>query len=161
MEGATDGPTEQPRPLNEPGFAAWRNFLRAHSRLIRELDRRMRSEHDFALGDFDVLIQLAEAEDGCLRMFELAEAVVLSPSGLSRRVDRLEQAGWVARERDTADARSIKARLTPQGKRLVAKLRKTHRAEVERCFNDRLSASELEVIERAFSRLAAPPADAA
>ena len=52
VEGATDGPTP-PRPLNEPGFAAWRNFLRAHSRLIRELDQRMRSEHDFTLGDFD------------------------------------------------------------------------------------------------------------
>jgi DNA-binding MarR family transcriptional regulator len=119
----------------------------------------MRSEHNFTLGDFDVLVQLGEAESGCLRMFDLAEAVVLSPSGLSRRVDRLERAGLVCRERAAEDARSIKARLTPDGKRLLTKLRKTHRAEVKRCFNDQLSASEVEVVARAFERLAyAPPA---
>lgn len=140
----------------EPEFAAWRHFLRAHSRLIRELDARMRTEHDFTLGDFDVLVQLAEAENGCLRMYELAEAVVLSPSGLSRRVDRLERAGWVKRKRATDDARSVEARLTPEGKRLVAKLRRTHSTEVRRCFNDRLSAAELRTLEDALGRLAAP-----
>ena len=153
-EGAP--PANRSRPLNEPEFAAWRSFLRAHSRLIRELDQHMRDRHDFTLGDFDVLIQLAEAEDGCLRMHDLAQAVVLSPSGLSRRVDRLERGGLVSRSRAEEDARSIKARLTPEGKRLVAKLRKTHRAEVKRCFNDQLSEAELATIGDAFARLAYP-----
>jgi DNA-binding MarR family transcriptional regulator len=160
VDRAAPKAADQARPLNEPEFAAWRSFLRAHSRLIRELDQRMRDEHDFTLGDFDVLVQLAEANGGSLRMFDLAEAVVLSPSGLSRRVDRLERAGLVARERAAEDARSIEARLTPEGKGLVAKLRRTHRAEVKRCFNDRLSAAELDAIGEAFGRLAYPPAEA-
>jgi DNA-binding MarR family transcriptional regulator len=157
VETAGPKPTDTERPLNEPEFEAWRHFLRAHSRLIRELDDRMRTEHDFTLGDFDVLVQLAEAETGCLRMFDLAEAVVLSPSGLSRRVDRLERAGLVERNRASADARSIEARLTTDGKRLVARLRKTHRDEVRRCFNDRLSARELKVVGEVFERLERAP----
>jgi DNA-binding MarR family transcriptional regulator len=133
---------------------AWRSFLRAHSLLTRELDEELRVRHAFSLGDLDVLIQLAEAPRGRLRMCDLAAAVVLSPSGLSRRVDRLERAGLVTRERAERDARSIEARLTPSGKRLLERLRETHRSGVQERFADRFSAEELETLGELLGRLA-------
>ena len=145
--------TASPEPLSEAGLAAWKDFLRAHSRLTRELDGELRQRHGFALGDFDVLAQLAEAPDGRLRMCDLASAVVLSPSGLSRRVDRLERAGLVTRERAQRDARNIEARLTAAGKRLLGKLRATHRAGVKQRFADRYSARELKSLGELLARL--------
>ena len=144
-------------PLSEAGLSAWKNFLRAHSRLTAELDEELRERHGFALGDFDVLAQLAEAPRGRLRMCDLAAAVVLSPSGLSRRVDRLERAGLVTRERAERDARSIETRLTPAGKRLLGSLRRTHRGGVKDRFADRFSAEELASLTELLGRLTDRP----
>ena len=105
------------------------------------------------LGDFDVLIQLAEAPRGRRRMCDLAAAVVLSPSGLSRRVDRLERAGYVIRERAEHDARAVEARLTPAGKRLLGRLRATHLAGVRERFVDRFTDQELEILADLLGRL--------
>jgi len=145
-------------PLGEEALRAWRGFLRAHARLVRDLDAELHERHDFALGDFDVLIQLAEAARGRLRMCDLAEAVLLSPSGLSRRVDRLERAGLVQRERGQADARNIEAGLTSKGRRLLRRLMATQRAEVKRRFADRFSSKELALLGELFGRLTEEPA---
>lgn len=135
------------------GIPAWRSFLRAHSLLTRVLDEELRERHGYSLGDLDVLIQLAEAPRGRLRMCDLAAAVVLSPSGLSRRVDRLERAGLVARERGERDARNVEARLTPAGKRLHERLRQTHRGGVKERFADRFTTEELETLAEFLGRL--------
>lgn len=147
-------------PLTEPGLSAWKHFLRAQSRLVAELDEELRERHGVALGDFDVLVQLAEAPKGRLRMCDLAAAVVLSPSGLSRRVDRLERAGLVTRERAERDARNVEARLTPSGKRLLTRLRATHRSGVKERFTDRFSDEELDLLVELLGRLTGPSRDA-
>lgn len=139
--------------LGEPGFSAWRAFLRAHSRLMRELGEEMRDRHGVGLGDFDVLAQLGEAPEGRLRMCDLAAAVVLSPSGLSRRVDRLERQGLVARARGETDARSIEASLTPSGVKLLRRLLASHLAGVNERFADRFSAAELRTLSELLPRL--------
>ena len=144
--------TTAPRELSDTGLRAWRNFLRANSRLTSEFDVRLRDRHGTAIGDFDVLAQLSRAPGG-LRMCDLAAAVVLSPSGLSRRVDRLERAGLVSRERGSADARNIEARLTARGKREFARWRKTHLADVQERFGDRYSAEELDTLAELLGRL--------
>lgn len=141
------------QPLSEAALSAWKGFLRAHSRLVPALDEELRERHGFSLGDFDVLVQLEGAPGSRLRMCDLAEAVVLTPSGLSRRVDRLERAELVTRERAADDARSIEARLTPAGRRLLARLRTTHRAGVEEHFADRFSDAELERLAELMGRL--------
>src|SRR3954469_19843123 len=141
-------------PLSNTGLSAWRSFIRAHSHLMRELDREMRERHGVALGDFDVLAQLDEAPLGRLRMCDLAAAVVLSPSGLSRRVDRLEREGLVSRARAQRDARNIEASLTSKGRQLLRRLRATHVAEVKERFADRFSAEELEALSELLPRLA-------
>lgn len=150
---STPETTKAPAPLDEAGLAAWRSFLRAHARLIRELDTELQQRHDFALGDFDVLVQLSGAERGRLRMCELASAVMLSPSGLSRRVARLDDAGLVARERGAEDGRNVEARLTAAGTALLERLRETHLAGVEERFADHYSPAELERLGQLLERL--------
>jgi DNA-binding MarR family transcriptional regulator len=81
---------------DSPGMLAWRTFLTAHATLIRALEAELEAEQDLALSDFDVLAQL-HAAGGTLRMRDLADRVLLSRSGLTRRVDRLEGAGYVER----------------------------------------------------------------
>ena len=146
---------KQDTEAGELGVSAWANFLRGHAHLVRELDAELQESHGSSLGDFDVLVQLAVADDGRLRMCDLASAIVLSPSGLSRRVDRLERAGLVARERGCSDGRNVEARLTPAGKRLYQRLRKTHVAGIEERFNSRFSGKELETLRELLSRLQA------
>jgi DNA-binding MarR family transcriptional regulator len=138
------------------GLDAWRAFLRAHARLFVELDAELRSEHGTALGDYDVLVQLADAPSGRLRMCDLAQAVLLSPSGLSRRVERLERAGLVDRVRASDDARSIEAGLTPAGRRLFRRLRRTHRAGIRQRFADHFDTEELALLTEMMGRLTVP-----
>jgi DNA-binding MarR family transcriptional regulator len=90
-------------------------------------------------------------------MCDLAQAVLLSPSGLSRRVERLERAGFVRRERAGDDGRAIKARLTEEGERLAERLRAAHLGAVKERFADRFSRRELETLRDLLGRLADAP----
>lgn len=152
MEGSTKTRPRDPVARGGVGMEAWAKFVVAHSKLFCELDAELRERENLAVGDYDVLIQLSLAPDG-LRMCELAEAVVLSPSGLTRRVARLERAGLVKRERAASDARSIEARLTPAGKKLFERSRRTHRAGIKRLFIDHFDDDELERLSELFGRL--------
>lgn len=135
------------------GLEAWRNLLRAHAHLIRELDDELRERHSLALGDYDVLVNLANAPGQRRSMCALAGAVLLTPSGLSRRIDRLEAAGFVARKRAANDARMIEACLTSSGKRLLRGLRETHLAGVKERFVDRFNAEELDTLRELLGRV--------
>lgn len=135
------------------GLEAWKDLLKAHALLTRELDEELRERHSVALGDFDVLINLANSPGHGRRMCELANAVLLSPSGLSRRVDRLERAGLVQRERATDDGRNIRAGLTPAGDRLLRALQDTHLTGVKKRFVDRFSPDELDTLHELLGRL--------
>ena len=117
---------------------AWAGFLRTHARLVRELDEELRGEHELPLTSYDVLVQLESAAEGSLRMSELADAVLLSRSGLTRLVDRLEREGLIERRECPEDARGAFASLTDAGHRKLAEARTTHLAGVRRLFLDRL-----------------------
>ena len=124
---------------------AWRAFLRAHARLIRVLETELVAEHPLSLGGYDVLVQLAEAPERRLRMAELADAVLLSRSGVTRLVDRLEVAGMVTRERFTGDGRGIVAVLTTKG---VDTLRDAARTHLSDHFDDKELAAFGELCAR-------------
>ena len=144
--------------LGPAGLEAWRNFLLANARLMDELDETLRSRHDVTIGDYDVLVHLARAPEQRRRMCDLAGAVLLSPSGISRRVERLERAGLVERRRAESDARSIEAGLTAEGKRLFSRLNRTHLAGVRERFVDNYTEAELEQLGELLGRLLPPAA---
>src|SRR4051812_41036011 len=97
MTDVVDRGVAQPRPPTADELASWRWFLRAHATITRALENELEAEQKLSLASYDVLVQLAEAPNRRLRMTELADAVLLSRSGVTRLVDRLERVGLVAR----------------------------------------------------------------
>ena len=95
---------------------AWAFFLRSHAALIRRMEMLVRANGGLPLDLYDVLLTLEESAYGRLTMSELAEKVILSPSGVTRLIDRLEKQGFVARDVNPADRRSMFAVLTPAGR---------------------------------------------
>src|SRR2546421_6106260 len=98
--------------LTETEMDAWQALLHTHHQLTNTLDAELRSEHCLSLGDYDVLVRLARAPERSLRMAELAQRVMISPSGLTRVVDGLVKEGLVERQRGGPDALSGPAQPT-------------------------------------------------
>lgn len=140
--------------------AAWRGFLRSHARLVRELDAELQAEIGLPLSSFDVLIQLANAPESRLRMSGLAEAVLLSASGLTRLVDRLEKEGLVERQRCDSDRRGSFAVLTEAGRRRLREARGPHLDGVRRRYLSRFSDQELAKLAEFWDRLEPAPSPA-
>jgi DNA-binding MarR family transcriptional regulator len=144
-----------PPPLR-PGdwrLEVWRRFLHVHSLMMRQLEQ----ETPIPLGWYDVLLQLAEAPDRRLRMAELAERVLLSRSGLTRLVDRLEAEGLVAREPSPADARGTYTVLRPAGADALRAAAPGHLTAVYEQFVARFSEDELREFGALLDRVAPPP----
>jgi DNA-binding MarR family transcriptional regulator len=130
-------------PFSDDELFAWQGMLTLYSRVIRDLDQDLLASHQLSVREFDVLITLFNAPDRRLRMTELAQRVMLSPSGLTRLVERLERAHLVERQNDSTDARSFRAVLTDQGLQRLDEARTTHNAVIRGHFTDRLSVEEL------------------
>jgi DNA-binding MarR family transcriptional regulator len=139
--------------LDEEELAAWRGMLRAHAELVRELDSELAREHDMPLSSYEVLLYLNDSAEGRMRMSELADSVLLSRSGLTRLVDRLERQGLLKRERCESDARGLFAEITPEGRKVFAAARKTHLDGVRRVFLSRFSRDELRTLGGLWQKL--------
>src|SRR3954468_22178115 len=136
---------------------AWRGFLRTYSTLVRELDDDLTRRHGLPVSSYDVLVQLDEAPEGRLRMSALADAVLLSRSGLSRLVTRLESQGLIERLECAEDARGSFAAITDKGRERLDEARVTHRAGVRARFFDHLGERELRQLAKAWSRVLDDP----
>jgi DNA-binding MarR family transcriptional regulator len=139
--------------LDPEELAAWRGMLRAHAELVRELDAELARAHDMPLSSYEVLLFLNDSDQGRMRMSELAESALLSRSGLTRLVDRLERQGLLRRERCESDARGWFAEITPAGRRAFAAARKTHLDGVRRLFLERFSRDELRTLGGLWTKL--------
>ena len=128
-------------------------MLRAHAELVRELDAELAREHDMPLSSYEVLLFLNDSEDGRMRMSELADSALLSRSGLTRLVDRLERQGLLTRERCESDARGWFAEITPEGRRVFGAARKTHLDGVRRAFLSHFSRDELRTFGGLWQKL--------
>jgi DNA-binding MarR family transcriptional regulator len=142
--------------LNEIELRAWQALLHAHHDVIRSLEAELHREHGLSLADYDVLLRLARAPDNALRMTELAERVMLSPSGLTRAVDRLVDEGLVQRYRFEGDGRVMLARSTDKGRRLIRHAARTHLRGIREHFTGRLSEAQLRSIASALERITGP-----
>jgi DNA-binding MarR family transcriptional regulator len=139
--------------LDEEELAAWRGMLRAHAELVRTLDAELARDHDMPLSSYEVLLFLNDSDTGRMRMSELADSVLLSRSGLTRLVDRLERQGLLKRERCESDARGLFAEITPEGRKAFAAARKTHLDGVRRTFLSRFSRDELRTLGGLWTKL--------
>jgi DNA-binding MarR family transcriptional regulator len=136
--------------LSRRELAAWSGLLRAHARVLAELDAELQAEHGLAVPEYEVLLVLTRNGPNQLRMSELADAALLTRSGMTRLVDRLERQGLVRRERCEDDGRGTYAVITPDGAERFAAARPTHIAGVRRLFLDRLKKKDQRALGDAF-----------
>ena len=140
-------------PFNETAAQAWGGFLRTHSTLMVRLEEGLRKDSGLSHGEYEVLLRLNLAEEGRMRLNALAERSILSQSGTSRLVSRLEQAGFVERVEVEEDRRGAYARITEEGRAHFLEAARQHGARVRELFLDRLTAEEMQVMAQAWQRL--------
>jgi DNA-binding MarR family transcriptional regulator len=142
--------------LTETEMRAWQALFHAYHQVIRTLDRELREEHDLPLAAYDVLLRLARAPRRALRMTDLAERVMLSPSGLTRLVDRLVAKGLVRRRTDPRDGRVALACLTEEGLRQLRRAARTHLRGIREHFTGRLSETQLGTVAAGLETITGP-----
>lgn len=144
-----------PAPLRPSDWriGVWRSFLRAHATVARALERDL-ADTGVPLGWYDVLLQLAEAPERRLRMADLADRVLLSRSGLTRLVDRLQAEGYVRREPSRDDARGTYTVLTRAGFEALRRVVPVHLGGVRQNWLAHFSDDELRVLSELLGRLA-------
>lgn len=139
--------------LEATELAAWRGLLRVHSALVKALDAKLEAAHGLPLSSYEVLLFLDCAPGHKLRMAELAEHVLLSRSGMTRLIDRLERDGLVARNTCMRDGRGCYAALTAEGEQVLEQARATHLAGVRERFLSRFSEDELRTLAAYWERV--------
>ncbi|MGH2949407.1 MAG: MarR family winged helix-turn-helix transcriptional regulator [Solirubrobacteraceae bacterium] len=147
------------RELTAEELGAWRGLLRVHSALVKALDAELIAEHDLPLTSYEVLINLQAAPGRRRRMAELADSVLLSRSGMTRLVDRLERDGLLERDTCTSDGRGTYAVLTEKGDALLARARATHLDGVRDRFLRHFSPAELRQLGERWERILPGAAD--
>jgi DNA-binding MarR family transcriptional regulator len=133
---------------------AWLALVRTHARLWDQCETQMRHDSGLTLPRYDVLMHLDMA-GGRVGLTELASIVVLTPSGLSKLLDRMEASQLLRREPDPRDARSTFAKITPRGRSLVRKARQTHHAWLQQAFGDALDDRDIADLTRVMGRIEA------
>jgi DNA-binding MarR family transcriptional regulator len=152
--------TSQISDLRGVELEAWINFLRAHAAVTRQFNAELQAMHGLTINDFDVLAQLARAPEQSLRRVDLVERVLLTPSGITRLLKGLEQAGYVGNRPCKEDARVTYAVLTPKGRRKLEEARETHVASVRALLSERFDEDELQTLAALLERLPMRETDA-
>ena len=131
--------------MDDEQLSVWRAFLNTHARVTRAIGRDLADAGLPDLGWYDLLWTLYRQPGRSLRVKELAGEVVLSPTAMSRFVDRVEKAGCVRREPDPDDRRALQVTLTDEGVELLRKMWPVYAEGIERHFAAELAASGLRI----------------
>jgi DNA-binding MarR family transcriptional regulator len=134
-------------------------LLRAHATSIRRFNAELVAEHGLTLNDYEVLLHLSHAEGQRLRRVDLAERVLLTPSGITRLLEGLERCGYVERASCESDARVTYAQLTDDGEAKLRAAAETHVAGIREFFRGRFSKDEVQALGGLLERLPLDPAE--
>lgn len=143
------------REPREEELATWRAFLRAHAVVTRRIERELVGAGGLSLSEFDVLVTLGQAPEASLRPGDLAERVVLTKSGMTRLLDRLEASGLLERRVCEHDRRGQYARLTTAGRTALRRATRPHLRGVARGFSAPVGAASRPAFRRTLERIAA------
>ena len=141
------------RPLDPAEMAAWRAVIESSQRLLTQLEDDLRETSELSFADYHVLVLLSEAPRRRLRMGELANKLIFSPSRLTYHVGTMEKRGLVARQPCPEDRRGSEAVLTEAGLRALRDAAPHHLRSVRRHFVDALDDAELAELNTIFTRL--------
>lgn len=135
-----------------PWFDAWRGIIFAHAKVFHAVERSLEEHSGIPLTFLDVLSRLYDAPAHRLRMQELQERSLFTSGGITRLIDRIEQAGLVSREKVPGDRRGVSVVLTAEGVRLYEEAFARHKADLEREFAPRLSMQEHRAVGQALAQ---------
>lgn len=135
----------------------WQDFLLAHRKLVARLAEQMMTDHQLPLDWFDVLIHLADVPGGRLRQRDLRDRLLLSESGVSRLLVRMERAGLIARAPSDEDRRGVAIELTDRGRMALSAAIESHLELVASLFTNRLTIADRGALKRVLAKLLADP----
>ncbi len=141
------------RAQTDPAFTAWLGLLRAHGSAVRSLSGELQAEHGLTVADYEALLHLASAEDQQMRRIDLAGRLLLTPSGITRLLQGLEEAGLVEKGVCPGDARVTYAVLTDTGREKLAAASCSHLASVKLLFEGSYDEGELATLADLLGRL--------
>jgi DNA-binding MarR family transcriptional regulator len=132
---------------------AWRAILETYATLLPLFDAELRESVHLEVPTYDALLHAYEAGSSGIRMTDLAQKVVLTKSGLTARVDRLERQGLLQRVPDPNDRRATRITLTDRGTAVFREAAFSHMADIARHFSRLISVEEAQVIVAALERV--------
>ncbi|MER5731859.1 MarR family transcriptional regulator [Streptomyces sp. NPDC002138] len=142
------------RWLDDGEMRAWEGFLAASALVNRRLDQQLKDDSGLSHAQYEILVRLARAADGELRMTELALGLINSKSGLTYQVTQLEKAGLVRRRSCPSDVRGIFAVLTEEGRERLAGAAPGHVAAVREALIDVLTPEQLVAVAEGLGEVA-------
>ena len=142
------------RVSTDTGLEPWVFFLKAHAAVTRQLSAELVAAHGLTLNDYEVLLRLSRAPDRRMRRVDLAQEVLLTPSGITRLLEGLERAGLVCRVACKTDARVSYAQLTEDGTAKLREAAQTHVAGIHERFLGHFDDAERETLAELLGRLA-------
>jgi DNA-binding MarR family transcriptional regulator len=134
----------EPRWLDDREQRAWRAFIAAQRVVNSQIEQQLQRDAGIPHTYFEILVRLADAEQGRLRMSELALSTLGSRSRLSHAVARLERRGWVRREGIETDRRGQVAIITDEGRQKLTETAPGHVETVRQTVFDALSPEQVE-----------------
>lgn len=141
--------------LDNVRVGTWRGMQALVAQLERGIDEELRADWDITIGWFDVLTSLQRL-GGTARPLDVANDLRLPASSISRRLDRLEEEGWIARHRqvDVADKRAVDIELTKSGRRLWREMNVSYRRAVQSLFATHLDDDDIDALRHVLDLLA-------
>jgi len=137
----------------EPAVQAWTRLLRAYASTTRLLSAELQKEHGLTLNDYEALLVLSRAEDGRLKRVELARNLMLTPSGITRLLQGLEDAGLVERASCATDLRITYAQLTDAGRDKLQTASCGHVASIRSLLEEHLADHEINTVAEILGKL--------
>jgi DNA-binding MarR family transcriptional regulator len=146
--------------VSASAVSAWARLLKAHASSTRELSAQLHAEHGLTINDYECLLLLSHAHEGAMRRIDLAGELMLTPSGVTRLLDGLQEAGYVCNHSCSNDGRVKYAVLTEEGRRKLEEASASHLTGVEKLFGEHFSEDELTTLAELLGRLPGAGGDA-
>jgi DNA-binding MarR family transcriptional regulator len=136
-----------------PAVRAWARLLRAYASTTRLLSAELHDAHGLTINDYEALLVLSRTEDGRLKRVELARNLMLTPSGITRLLQGLEDAGLVERVSCATDLRIAYAQLTDAGRDKLEAASDGHIASIRALFEEHFADDEIDSIAEILGKL--------
>ena len=139
--------------LRQPLGPAFRVYFETTARLLDNLEKRLKQQMGLTLSEYNMLLLLSEAPEGRMRMGQLADAIVFSPSRLTYQVKVLSERGLVKRVKCPEDGRAWEAELTTEGRTMFRRASVIHAKGVKNLFTNAVTDEQLTMIHRIFAQV--------